>query len=968
MSEERGRRVQSRPHLLADLVDLERLQRMCDSLSAASDMVLAVLDPGGAILVASGWQDICTKFHRLHEETLEGCLESDLQINRRLAEGADAPTHSAYRCANGLWDVAFPLIINGEHLANVFTGQFFYDDDEIDTASFRERAQRLGFDEPAYLEALARVPVLSHERVERTIGFLADFVGMLADTGFSALQREREHEALRESEERYRQLFEAESDAVFLIDNETGRILEANSAASAMYGYSRDELLARTNEDLSAEPEKTQAVTLGTPVVADRVITIPLRIHRKKDGSTFPVEITGRFFTHQGRAVHVAAIRDISGRKLTEEALRLSEDKFSTAFHSSPDAILITRVSDGLVTDVNDGFVRLSGFTRDEAVGSSTIALDLWADPRGRERMISALRTDGSVRDLEFDFRVKSGDELRCLVAGADIEVDGEPHILVVVRDVTEQRRAEAAVRRSEELLRGILDNLQDAYVRTDVQGRFIMVSPSAARLYGFDSADEMIGLPAESLYADRADREAMFEQLRERGHIVDYVGRGLKTDGSTFWVSLNAQFFRDDEGEAAGTEGFIRDITERKQTEQALRQSEGVLRGLFDNMPSGVAIYEVRGDGSRGSDYIIKDFNAASLRIEGKTKDEVVAKSLFDLRPTIDEYGLIPVLHRVWQTGEPALFPSTLYMDEHYANWYQNHAFRLPSGEIVAIYDDVTERKQADEEIRRLNAELEQRVQERTAELEAANSELESFAYSVSHDLRAPLRALDGFSQILLDDYGARLDDEGRSYLDRIRAADQHMGALIDALLELSRLNRGELSRERLDISKMARDVAAELAEAEPGRAVELAIADGLEAHADRQLVQALLANLLGNAWKFTARHETARVEVGAADAGGERAFYVRDDGAGFDMAYADKLFGAFQRLHSPGEFEGLGIGLATVQRIVRRHGGRVWAESAVEKGARFYFTLPETAGAKTFALRSSSMDKPASVGEDAP
>ena len=940
---------------------------MCDSLSAASDMVLAVLDPGGAILVASGWQDICTKFHRLHEKTLEGCLESDLQINRRLAEGADAPTHFAYRCANGLWDVAFPLIINGEHLANVFTGQFFYDD-EIDAASFRERAQRLGFDEPAYLEALSRVPVLSHERVERTIGFVADFVGVLADLGMSALRGEREHEALRESEERYRQLFEAESDAVFLIDNETGSILEANSAASAMYGYSRDELLARTNEDLSAEPEKTQAVTLGTPVVADRVITIPLRIHRKKDGSTFPVEITGRFFTHQGRAVHVAAISDISGRKLTEEALRLSEDKFSTAFHSSPDAILITRVSDGLVTDVNDGFVRLSGFTKDEAVGSSTIALGLWTDPHGRERMISALRTDGSVSDLEFDFRVKSGDELRCLVAGADIEVDGEPHILVVVRDVTEQRRAEAAVRQSEALLRGILDNLQDAYVRTGPDGRFIMVSPSAARLYGFDSADEMIGLPAESLYADRADREAMFEQLRERGHVVDYVGRGLKTDGSTFWVSLNAQFLRDDEGEAAGTEGFIRVITERKQTEQALRQSEGVLRGLFDNMPSGAAIYEVRGDGSRGSDYIIKDFNATSLRIEGKTKDEVVGKSLLDLRPTIEEYGLIPVLQRVWQSGEPALFPSTLYIDERYANWYENRVFRLPSGEIVAIYDDITKRKQADEEIGRLNAELEQRVLERTAELQAANSELESFAYSVSHDLRAPLRALDGFSQILLDDYGARLDDEGRSYLDRIRAADQRMGALIDALLELSRLNRGELSRERLDISKMARDVAAELAEAEPGRAVELAIADDLEAHADRRLVQALLANLLGNAWKFTARHETARIEVGVDDADGERAFYVRDDGAGFDMAYADKLFGAFQRLHSPGEFEGLGIGLATVQRIVRRHGGRVWAESEVEKGATFHFTLPEAAGAQTFAPRSSTMDKPASFGEDAP
>ena len=274
----------------------------------------------------------------------------------------------------------------------------------------------------------------------------------------------------------------------------------------------------------------------------------------------------------------------------------------------------------------------------------------------------------------------------------------------------------------------------------------------------------------------------------------------------------------------------------------------------------------------------------------------------------------------------------------------------------------ELSDRRRAEEEVLRLNAELEQRVQTRTAELEAANAELESFAYSVSHDLRAPLRALDGFSQILLDDYGLQLDEKGRGYVERIRAADMRMGALIDALLELSRLSRGGLSRERLDLSEMARHLAAEVTEAEPGRHVEFAIADGLEANADRTLVVALLANLLGNAWKFTAGRETARIEVGAEEVGGEQAFYVRDDGAGFDMAYADKLFGAFQRLHSPAEFEGLGIGLATVQRIARRHGGRIWAEGAVEQGATFWFTLP--ADAATSAPRSSDPDKPTDFG----
>jgi signal transduction histidine kinase len=255
----------------------------------------------------------------------------------------------------------------------------------------------------------------------------------------------------------------------------------------------------------------------------------------------------------------------------------------------------------------------------------------------------------------------------------------------------------------------------------------------------------------------------------------------------------------------------------------------------------------------------------------------------------------------------------------------------------------ELAERKRAESEVLRLNAELERRVADRTAELESANRELESFAYSVSHDLRAPLRALDGFSQVLLEDYAEVLDEQGRGYLERIRAADARMSTLIDALLELSRLTRGELSRERLDLTAMAREAGAALAEAEPERQVELAVADGLAAEADAELARALLANLLGNAWKFTGNHDAARIEVGAAAVDGETAFFVRDDGAGFDMAYAEKLFGAFQRLHSPGQFEGLGIGLATVQRIVRRHGGRVWAEGEVDRGATFWFTLPD-------------------------
>jgi len=246
-------------------------------------------------------------------------------------------------------------------------------------------------------------------------------------------------------------------------------------------------------------------------------------------------------------------------------------------------------------------------------------------------------------------------------------------------------------------------------------------------------------------------------------------------------------------------------------------------------------------------------------------------------------------------------------------------------------------------DQVQRYASELEQRVAERTAKLTAVNKELTAFAYSVSHDLRAPLRSLDGFSQALLEDYADRLDEVGQDYCRRLRAASQRMGQLIDDLLNLSRLTRVEMHRGEVNLSALVRTIAAHLQQQEPEREVEFVVAEGVTAYGDQRLLQVALRNLLGNAWKFTSSHPRARIEFGVTQRDGARAYFVRDDGAGFDMAYADKLFGAFQRLHAVTEFEGTGIGLATVQRIVHRHGGKVWAEGEVERGATFYFSLPQ-------------------------
>ncbi|MEW5791689.1 MAG: sensor histidine kinase [Pseudomonadota bacterium] len=261
----------------------------------------------------------------------------------------------------------------------------------------------------------------------------------------------------------------------------------------------------------------------------------------------------------------------------------------------------------------------------------------------------------------------------------------------------------------------------------------------------------------------------------------------------------------------------------------------------------------------------------------------------------------------------------------------------------IVLAFRDVTEKQQAEAAVLALNAELEQRVAERTAELTAANQELMSFSYSVSHDLRAPLRGIDGFSLALLEDYGEVLDDTGKSYLHRIRGGAQRMSELIDALLGLSRVTRADMHVERVDLSRMAAKIEEQMVRIHPERRVDFRIAERLLAQGDGSLLWIALENLLGNAWKFTRKQADARIEFGMREQDGQPVYFVRDNGAGFDMAYADKLFGAFQRLHSPGEFEGHGIGLATVARIIARHGGRIWAEGAVGQGATFYFTLGE-------------------------
>ena len=380
--------------------------------------------------------------------------------------------------------------------------------------------------------------------------------------------------------------------------------------------------------------------------------------------------------------------------------------------------------------------------------------------------------------------------------------------------------------------------------------------------------------------------------------------------------------------------------VGERDRAGEALRVSEARYRSLFENMLEGFAYCRMIFAEGRPHDFVYLSVNDAFGKLTGLR--DVVGRKVTEVIPGIRETDpeLLEIYGRVVQTGLPEKIEIHV---EALQAWFELAIYRPAPEHFVAIFDVITERKRAEEGIRLLNTELEQRVRDRTIELQAANRELEAFAYSVSHDLRAPLRSIDGFSHILLENHAGNFDAEGRDCLHRVRAASQRMGQLIDDLLTLSRVTRDGMHREPVELGSVARAIAAELQERQPGRSVTFAIADGLAAEGDPRLLRVMLENLLGNAWKFTGRRDAAVITFGQAEQDGQTVYFVKDNGAGYDMAYADKLFGAFQRLHTSADFPGTGIGLATVQRIIHRHGGRVWAEGEVDRGATFHFTLPQ-------------------------
>jgi PAS domain S-box-containing protein len=518
------------------------------------------------------------------------------------------------------------------------------------------------------------------------------------------------------------------------------------------------------------------------------------------------------------------------------------------------------------------------------------------------------------------------------------------PAIARELRDVEghrERQRAEAVLREHEAHFRLLVEGVKDqAIFMLDPAGYIVRWHAGAECMQGYEP-DAIIGQHFSRVYRpeDRAQQrpEHELEVAMAEGQ-VEAEGWRVGQDGSPFWAHVVITALRDEAGQLRGFVKVTRDVTERRRMEEQLRASETRYRRLFESARDGILILDA-------GTHTITDVNPFMVELLGYARDEFLGKALWEIGVLKDADASQEAFRTLQATGYiryedlPLQTKAGTRWDvEFVSNVYAENGHQV----IQCNIRDITARKQAEAEIHRLNADLEQRVRNRTVQLDALNHDLEMFNASVSHDLHAPLRRIDSFVDALRDDYTERLDGEGLQFIQAIRAATHRMHELIDALLALSRVSRQELQWQVVDLSGLAHQIAAELHQRHPTRWVDWVIAEGLSTHGDARLLRIVLDNLLSNAWKFTATTAQARIELGEQTApDGTSVWFVRDNGAGFDMALVDKLFGAFQRLHRDTEFPGTGIGLATVHRIIHRHGGRIWAEGSVNHGATFYFTL---------------------------
>ncbi len=634
--------------------------------------------------------------------------------------------------------------------------------------------------------------------------------------------------------------------------------------------------------------------------------------------------------------------KDAGERRRIEEKLAQSEALFRNYFELGQVGMAITSLNQEWL-QVNRRLCEMLGYTKEELCKTTWTALthqdDLAADMAQFGKLLSGEIERYSIHKRFFR---KDGSIVHTdLAVACQRQPDGTvDYVIASLQDITERKQAEEQLRSASQYARSLIEASLDPLVTISAEGKITDVNEATERVTGIARA-ALVGSDFSDYFTEPDKARSGYREVFEKGFVTDYPLTLRHVSGRVREVLYNAGVYRNGKGEVAGVFAAARDITELKRAEESNGISQARFSTIFNQAPLGIALI----DSFTGHIY---EVNPRFAEIAGRTVEEMMNIDWMsithpdDVQEDLDNMALlnagkIPGFNMNKRYLRPD--GSSVWIDMTIAPLKVEQNI---SPRHLCMIDDITERKRAEAELSTYHEHLEELVRERTEKLEVANKDLEGFAYSVSHDLRVPLRAIDGFSRILLTRYENQLDDEGKRYLNVVRDNTRKMGKLIDDILEFSRMGRLGMSESEIDMGDLAHDVLDELKPSFAGRELSLEIKQLPLCRGDRAMLRQVWLNLLANAIKFTQAKALALVEVGGYTEGADSIYYVKDNGAGFDMQYAEKLFGVFQRLHGIEEFDGTGIGLAIVKRVVVRHGGRVWAEGKVDAGAIFYFSLP--------------------------
>ncbi len=761
-------------------------------------------------------------------------------------------------------------------------------------------------------------------------GLPESFIGVIEDISV----RRQAEEALRANEERQRMLMELLPDAVLIHRNR--RIVLVNRAGLTLFGALRSEEMVGSDILDCIHPDFRDRVAKRIAYLESHLATglrLPSaeQVYLTLQGAAIDVEATAAIVDFADGSAVLTVARDISERKQAERALQAREELLSAMAQTVPAVMM--QFDRNLRVEFANAAAVLALERKSEAVIG-----------RGLADLLPKVRYRGLEAELERSLRgeMVEREGPSCLAPDRQmhetlrprLDADGKVEgVYLFGYDITARVVAERALQESEERLRAVMDNIPTHVAELDTEFIIRYVNRMQASLLG-KSPSELIGKPLREIVPLSA-----VVQLEQRFRRVlageSFVHEGASVILPERHASIAYVPKRGAAGEVVGFYAFGTDVTERFAAERALRASEERMRTVADMVPGAITYVD--------HEQRFRFVNRTFLEWAGRRAEQVIGKTLAEVYGEESYARVQPLVEMALAGKELSLESSSVLRAERVIHSTYLPHFNDRQRQVGYYYFgyDITAQKTAEAEVRRLNAGLERRVADRTAELEASNRELEAFAYSVAHDLRTPLRAIDGFSQAVILQNKTPLDEEMRRSLERVRSASQRMGRMIDDLLRLARVTRGELRHQDIDLSQLAEEIAFGLRQSEPQREVEVKIEPGVVGRGDAILLHAVFENLIGNAWKFTRKKAKARIEFSRVETPTGHAYCVRDNGAGFDMAYASKLFSPFQRLHGPEEFVGNGIGLATAHRIIARHGGRIWAEAAVNKGAAFYFTL---------------------------